>query len=171
MSAGLRIILGMVLAAALGGLLAFRGGLPRTDAPRNGARAEWSLPAPAKPALASADRIWEERAPWGAPPPPPPPPEPPPPPPPVPVGIAGAGKRGLHAIFVVPGTTGELRVRPGGRLPDGGRVLSVTRFRVVWRDGGGTRHEQELLADPLPAVRPATSAALQPPPVSKRKTR
>ncbi|GHE41179.1 hypothetical protein GCM10007167_23880 [Vulcaniibacterium thermophilum] len=152
MSAGLRIILGMVLAAALGGLLAFRGGLPRTDAPRNGARAEWSLPAPAKPALASADRIWEERAPWGAPPPPPPPPEPPPPPPPVPVGVVKSG-RFAYAVFVVPGAPAEYHVRVGGRLPDGGRVMKISRSRVIWKDGRGEQHDQELLADPLPLLR------------------
>lgn len=152
MSGWMRVAAGAVLAAVLGGVAAYRGGLPASGGEPRSVGSDWRLPAPAKPALEPADRVWAERAPWGAPPPPPPTPEPPPPPRPAPVGIVAAGK-GFHAIFVVPGSMGELRVRPGGRLPDGGRVLSVSRFRVVWRDGEGNRHEQELLADPLPIVR------------------
>lgn len=152
MNTGFRIVLGALLAAAVGALLAYRGGLPRSGGARTAAAPGWSLPASAKPMLAAADRVWEERAPWGAPPPPPPPPEPPPPPPPVPVGVVVSGGR-PYAVFIVPGGPGEFRVTRGGELPDGGRVLEIARTRVAWRDGKGVRHEQELLADPMSPLR------------------
>jgi len=150
MSAWMRAGAGMLVAAALGALLAYRSGLPRTDDSGAVRQPAWRLPQGGTPALKAPDLVWAERAPWGAPPPPPVPPPPPPPPPPMPVGVIASGPRHFQALFVVPGQPLEHRVRAGGRLPDGGRVLSVTRFRVVWRDGKGERHEQELLADPLP---------------------
>lgn len=152
MNLWVRTVIGLLLAATVGGLLAFRGDLPRTEVASAAAVSGWSLPAPARPALEAADRIWDERAPWGAPPPPPPPPEPPPPPPPVPVGVVMSGRE-TYAVFVVRGSALEYRVRRGEKLPDGGRLLKVSRTHVVWKDGKGVRHEQELLADPMSPLR------------------
>ena len=60
----------------------------------------------------------------------------------MPVGIA-RGRRNFEALFSVQGA-GELRIPPGGRLPDGGRVLKVSRLGVEWVDGKGERHEHEM---------------------------
>ncbi len=136
----------VVLGAAA--FLAF-GPKPGAGTARDAAGVDWALPSPAAVELAAADEVWMSRAPWGA------PPasadaEPPPPPPPVPVGIVASGGQ-FRALFVVPGGL-ETRAGAGDALPDGGRVLKVSRFRVTWVDGQGTQHEQELLADPLPQV-------------------
>lgn len=150
MTRTLRRILLALVALALGAaaFLAF-GHKPGAGATQAAAGVDWSLPSPAAVELAAADEVWMSRAPWGA------PPgstnaEPPPPPPPVPVGIVASGGK-FRALFVVPGGA-ETRAGAGDALPDGGRVLEVSRFRVTWVDGQGTKHEQELLADPLPQV-------------------
>jgi len=136
------------LAIGVAAFLAF-GRKPAAGTGPAGAGVDWTLPSPAAVELAAADEVWLSRAPWGA-----PPPSadaaPPPPPPPVPVGVVASGKV-LRAIFVVPGGPG-IRAGAGDALPDGGRVLKVSRFHVTWVDGQGTKHEQELLADPLPQV-------------------
>ncbi len=110
----------------------------------------WDKGEDAGPALALADTRWEARTPWGAPPKPPVPATPPPPPPPMPVGVTRSG-RGAEAIFLVHGT-GELRVAPGGPLPDGGRLLRISGLRVEWRDGEGREHKRELFVDPPPQL-------------------
>lgn len=138
----------LVAAWLLGGLafLALGAGPgTRTGAP--GAHVDWRLPAAPAQELAAADEVWTLRAPWGAPA-KPADAAPPPPPPPVPVGVVASGGV-FRAVFVTPGGP-EVRVKAGDALPDGGRVTAVSRFHVSWIDGQGAKHEQELLADPLP---------------------
>lgn len=90
--------------------------------------------------LDATDAIWAEKTPWGA---PPQPPGPPPPPPPSPIGVIKDGNRNYRAVFNVEGA-GQLALRPGERLPGGGRVLSVAGLKVVWVDGDGQRHERVI---------------------------
>ncbi|KRG87099.1 hypothetical protein H7691_02530 [Stenotrophomonas sp. CW117] len=92
--------------------------------------------------LLAASAIWQERAPWGAPPAPPVEASPPAPPPPMPVGVSKDG-RNYTAIFQVNGT-GVVRLRAGGRLPDGGHVLQVSGRRIVWLDAEGKRQQREI---------------------------
>ena len=150
MTPWLRSLLLLLSAVAIGAaaFLAF-GHKPGAGTAQGAAGVDWTLPSPAAVELAAADEVWMSRAPWGA-------ParsadaEPAPPPAPVPVGVVASGKQ-LRAVFVVPGGP-ETRAGAGDALPDGGRVLKVSRFHVSWVDGQGTQHEQELLADPLPQV-------------------
>lgn len=127
---------------------------PAPPAAGQAAGEAWSLPPPAGPRLKQVDLLWLEHAPWGLPPPPPEPPPPPPPPPaPHPVGIL-ATPGGLKAVFVVPGG-GEFSLRRGEKLPGGGRLVSITRFRIAWIDRDGKKREHELLGDPLAAPAPS----------------
>ncbi len=143
-------------AAAMLGAVAYAwlGESPQAAVSNRAADLQWELPAPVVHDLASQDPVWQSRAPWGSLPQPEVPPPPPPPPPPVPVAIVAAG-RGFEAVFVVPGG-GEVRVRPGSALPDGGRVKAITRANVVWTDGAGQEQSQEFFGDRL---RPMTSGA------------
>lgn len=154
----LRPMLGMAAAFLLGALAWWQAGSgPEGAASRPALRVNWQLRAVEKQDLAAVDAVWKERAPWGA-------PagatasgeaEPAPPPPSIPVGVVVVG-RGFRAVFVTPGAD-EVRVRAGDRLPDGGRVTAVSRFRIDWIDAQGTKHEQELLSDPLLSVPTASS--------------
>lgn len=105
----------------------------------------WSMPVPAEIGIAKANQQWAAHLPFGAPPLPEPPP---PPPPPIPVGIVKVAS-GYEAIFVVAGHPIELRLRPGGRLPDGGRVIQIREMEVAWVDGQGRRQRREMLAGPF----------------------
>lgn len=142
----------LIAAALLLGGLAFLGlgDGPGSQAGTVPTHVDWRLPAAPAQELAAADGVWVARAPWGA------PPKPvdaiPPPPPPIPVGVVASGKA-FRAVFVTLGGP-EVRVKAGDALPDGGRVTAVSRFHVSWIDGQGTKHEQELLADPLPTQNP-----------------
>lgn len=116
---------------------------------------DWTSPAVPSQELSAADAVWEGRTPWGE----------------RPATAAGDGEPeipplmlvgvvaesdGSRAVFIVPGQ-GEVQAKAGDSLPDGGRVTAVTPFLVSWTDGGGTQHEQALLADlraPLPAAEP-----------------
>jgi hypothetical protein len=140
---------GLAAGLACGALawIAFGQG-PRPDANGRGGDEAWALPADAALELAPADAVWNRRFPWGAPPPPPDAAPAAPEPMAIPVGTARADGR-LMAVFVVPdGST--VRLKPGDALPGGGRLDAVTQFHVTWTDARGTKHEQELLADPLP---------------------
>ena len=112
------------------------------------AGAAWQLPGTPVRELKGPDEVWASRSPWGRPPAAEAEAAPPPPPPWRPVGVVAKG-RGFRAVFVTPGSP-ETVAGAGDPLPDGGRVLSVTRFHVAWVDGQGNKLEQELLADPLP---------------------
>lgn len=106
--------------------------LPPTSAWDNG----WSN----EDDLLAAAALWQEHTPWGA----PPAPEAVValPPPPMPVGVSKVGKT-YTAIFQVNGS-GVVRLRAGGRLPDGGQVLQVAGRRVVWLDAEGKRQQREI---------------------------
>lgn len=158
MSGILKPLLGMAAAFLLGALAWWLVGPgPDRAASRPGLHVDWQLPDVEKQELAAADAVWKQRAPWGsqagatgageA--------EPAPPPPSTPVGVVAAGK-GFRAVFVTPGAD-EVQVKAGDRLPDGGRVIAVSRFRIGWIDAQGTKHEQELLSDPLLSVPTASS--------------
>ncbi len=144
-----------VAALVLGGL-AFLALGPGPDPESVGAQVhvDWRLPAAPARELGAADKVWTKNAPWGG--------RPakaaagqdakPAPPPLLPVGVvATAG--GFRAVFIAAGGP-ETRAKAGDTLPDGGRVTKVSRFHVSWIDGQGTKHEQELLADPLPRQNP-----------------
>lgn len=118
---------------------------------------EWKPVQATLPDLAAADDRWVELAPWGAVPKPVEAMEAPPPPPPVAVGIA-KGARGPEAIFMISGA-GELRLPPGGRLPDGGRVLSISGMRVTWVDGKGLKQEREMFMAFRPMSAPGDSGS------------
>lgn len=145
-----RLRLLVIAAAAAAGALAWfaLGDAPGGVVPARAANVKWTLPRDRPQELAALDKVWEGRAPWrstaavvAA--------EAPPPAPPwLPVGVVGSGKA-AQAIFVAAGGP-EVRVRPGGSLPDGGKVTRVSPFRVDWIDAKGAKHEQELFADPLP---------------------
>lgn len=142
--------LASIFAAALllgaGGNLLF-GASPAEVKPVAAAELPWQPVAMRLPDLATADGVWEARAPWGAAPKPVEPPPAPPPPPPMPVGIVGTGNA-REAIFLVSGA-GGLRLGAGGVLPDGGRVLEVSALKVVWVDGAGERQERRMFLDPV----------------------
>ncbi|MDQ2702906.1 MAG: hypothetical protein M3Y70_08900 [Pseudomonadota bacterium] len=137
-------------ALAIGGLaFLLLGPGPGPQSASGLAHVDWQLPDPPARELDAPDKVWTGRAPWGggaarpgadA--------EPPPPPPLVPVGVVASGQ-GFRAVFIAAGGP-EVRVKAGDTLPDGGQVTAVSRFHVSWIDGQGTKHEQELLADPLP---------------------
>ena len=63
----------------------------------------------------------------------------------MPVGVAKEG-RNYIAIFQVNGN-GVMRLRAGGRLPDGGKVLQVSGRRIVWLDADGKRQQREIFND------------------------
>lgn len=108
----------------------------------------WSLPDTDPAGSGRADAVWEQRQPWGAPPAPAAAEAGMPEPVAIPVGTAVvAGK--LLAVFLSPDGS-VVRLKPGDAISSGGRVDAVTRFHVAWTDARGTKHEQELLADPLP---------------------
>lgn len=150
MTARTRQAIGMLAALLLGavGYLLLGGG-PDSATLREDVEVDWEIPVAPSGELSAADEVWNLRAPWGerpanvdagdA--------EPAPPPPRLVGVVAEAGA--FHAVFIIEGA-GETRVKAGDRLPGGGRVIAVSRFQVTWTDGQGTRHEQELLADPLP---------------------
>lgn len=97
------------------------------------------------PDPADAVSVWQSASPWGAAPAAAAEALPPPPPPPVPVGVAKEG-RNYIAIFQVNGN-GVMRLRAGGRLPDGGKVLQVSGRRIVWLDADGKRQQREIFND------------------------
>ncbi|WP_411834122.1 hypothetical protein [Pseudoxanthomonas mexicana] len=148
----------IVVAALLlgGGGCLLLGASPAAVVPTALAEPEWVAPSIRSPDLAAEDAVWEARAPWGAVPKPVEAPPPPPPPPPVPVGIV-RGAHGAEAIFLIHGS-GELRIRIGGQLPDGGRLLGISGMQVAWVDGEGQRHRRRLFLDPM-----QPSGADQPP--------
>ena len=151
----LRDLLLVVLAGALGAWAwRWMGPTPSEPARGHAANESWKLPGTAAPRLGTVDALWSRHGPWGRPPPPPEPPPPPPPPPaPHPVGIL-ATPGGLKAVFLVPGG-GEFPVRRGEKLPGGGRLVSITRFRITWIDRDGKKRQHELLGDPVaPPVPP-----------------
>ncbi len=141
----LRHLLLAVASLAAGGLgfLALGSG-PDPAAAATQPQAAWRLPIPPRGNLAAADAVWKKRAPWGA----PPSTETEKPPVWLPAGIVGVGST-AYAVFVATGEP-EVRIRPGGRLPDGGKVLQISRSRLSWIDAQGAKHEREMLADPLP---------------------
>lgn len=122
------------------------GPSPATMAAIRPAAESWAPLGMRVPNLASADTVWQSRAPRGA------APKveeaaPPPPPPPVPVGIVGSG-RTRQAIFLV-GGTGDFRGGIGAALPDGGRILAISGMMVNWVDGAGKRHSRRMFVDPV----------------------
>lgn len=149
MTGSLRIAVGTVGCLMMGGLAWFvLGAGPQTGDASGREDAAWSLPVEPSPDLAAADAIWDLRLPWGA--------RPVQPggveeviPMSIPVGTTRAGGE-LLAVFLAPdGSTS--RVRAGEDLAGGGRVEAVTEFNVSWIDPRGAKHEQRLLADPLPS--------------------
>ena len=110
----------------------------------------WALPdVPDRlAAAAAADAVWAERYPWGGAPPVEDPAVAAAAVAPVPVAIVSTGS-GHEAVFVIPGSAGEIRTRAGDTLPDGGRVEQVDALSVAWTDSQGQRQEQRLLADKL----------------------
>ena len=160
-----RIPLVGLVALALGAGASFLfGDAPASASARPPAPLDWKMPEPAILDFAALDAKWEESPPWPAPPPPPPAAEQAAAAeealPPAPVGIA-KGKRTFEAIFSVPGA-GELRLTPGGRLPDGGRVLKVSRLSVEWVDGKGERHEHQMFNTyRIPEAAPANGTSRQ----------
>lgn len=132
----------------------YLGDQPETGAAPDPAGESWSPPQPFTLKLADPEAVWKTRGPWGLPPRPAPVPPPPPPPPPVPVPVGiVASRTGLEALFVVPGA-GEMRLKVGGKLPDGGRVTAISAFQIRWTDGKGNKHERELFGGPLPTLPP-----------------
>lgn len=109
--------------------------------------ATWRVPGHAGPDIASAQAIWQQRHPWGA-----------PaagelaeggpahrdPAQPTVIGVAIEGGQPL-ALFVLPGQP-LLRLPVGAGLPGGGEVVDVTPTAVEWTGPDGTRHRQALLA-------------------------
>lgn len=134
-----------VAGAAVGALafLAF-GTSPDPAAAAPQPQAAWRLPAAPPAKLEASDEVWKKRSPWGA----APAAETAQAPAWLPAGIVGAGNA-AYAVFVAAGQP-EARVRSGGRLPDGGKVLRISRSHLSWVDAQGAKHEYELLADPLP---------------------
>ena len=124
------------------------GASPEKVVPRPPVDPEWKPLEARVPDLALADARWSELAPWGAVPKPAEAP-PPPPPPPMAVGIVKT-PRGPEAIFMIH-DAGEIRVAPGGRLPDGGRLLRIAGFRITWIDGKGLKQEREMFTAFKPA--------------------
>lgn len=153
MSRPLHSLAGVVLAFVLGMLGWFTFGTgPQASAAAPAQGDGWALPVAAAAKLDAPAKVWEKRQPWG-----PPPavaqdaaavPEPVA----IPVGTATANGR-LVAVFLSPDGS-VVRVRPGQEIAGGGRLVAVTRFHVSWTDARGTKHEQELLADPLPSQVP-----------------
>ena len=135
----------------------FFGASPDKLVPPSPGDVEWKPVQAWIPDLAAADEQWSQLAPWGAVPKPAEALAPPPLPPPVAVGIA-KGARGPVAIFMISGA-GELRLPPGGRLPDGGRVLRISGMRVTWVDGKGLKQEREMFMAFRPTSAPTDSAA------------
>ena len=143
----LRALAIIVVALPLGGLASnWLGASPAVVRSPQPAAAGWDEGWKAEDGLSSAAAVWQEKAPWGA------PPaaaaaaaEPPPPPPPVPVGVAKDGKR-YTAIFQVNGD-GVMRLQTGERLPDGGKVLQVSGRRIVWLDAEGKRQQRDIFND------------------------
>ena len=133
------------------------GASPDKLVPPSPGDVEWKPVQARVPDLAAADERWSELAPWGAMPKPVEAPRPPPPPPPVAVGIA-KGARGPEAIFMISGA-GELRIPPGGRLPDGGRLLRISGMRVTWVDGKGQKQEREMFMAFRPTSAPSDSSS------------
>lgn len=124
------------------------GNGPRPDAGNLPTAGAWALPPIVAPELAAADKVWKKRHPWGVPPAAASAPAAAPVPLAIPVGTTRAGGR-LLAVFLLPdGSIG--RLSPGAAIAGGGRLDSVTQFHVAWTDARGTKHEQALLADPLP---------------------
>lgn len=133
------------------------GASPDKLVPPSPGDVEWKPVQAWIPDLVSADERWSQLAPWGAMPKLAEALAPPPPPPPVAVGIA-KGARGPEAIFMISGA-GELRIPPGGRLPDGGRLLRISGMRVTWMDGKGQKQEREMFMAFRPTSAPNASAA------------
>lgn len=148
-----RSILGVVLVLVVGAAAQrLLGGRPESGPVHAGVDEAWAIPPAPVPDMEPAEAVWVTRGPWGLPPKPATEPPPPPPPAPVPVGVA-AVRGGFEALFFVPGS-GEVRLKAGATLPGGGRVVSVSRFRVGWVDRDGDEQEHELFGDPLPQVSP-----------------
>jgi hypothetical protein len=135
-------------AAFAAGVLAWAafGGRPQADSAAARRDEAWTLPLLVPPPRATADATWENRHPWGAP--PVDPAAKAPEPVAIPVGTTVASGR-LLAVFMAP-DGGILRLAPGDAIAGGGRLDALTQFHVSWTDAHGTKHEQELLADPLP---------------------
>lgn len=151
MNRWLRSLAGVLFAFALGMAAWFAiGSGPRSTLAAAPARTDaWRLPAATALPLEGPRQVWGKRQPWD-----PPPamageasdvPEPVA----IPVGVAVADGKPV-AVFLSPDGT-LARLKPGQSIADGGRVDAVTRFHVSWTDARGTKHEQELLADPLPS--------------------
>ncbi len=160
-----RIPLVMLMALALGAGASFLfGDAPASVSARPPVLLDWKMPQLATLDFAVLDAQWKESPPWPAPPPPPPAAEQATAAeeavPPAPVGIA-KGRRAYEAIFSVPGA-GELRLLPGDRLPDGGRVLKVSRLSIEWVDGKGERHEHQMFNTyHIPEATPANGTSRQ----------
>lgn len=149
MKPGYSIAAWLIAGLACGALAWFAfGNGPHPDAANRTAAETWALPSAAAPELAAADAVWKKRHPWGVPPAEASAAAAAPVPVAIPVGTTRADGR-LVAVFILPdGSVG--RVKPGAAIAGGGRLDSVTQFHVAWTDARGTKHEQELLADPLP---------------------
>lgn len=146
----------VVAAFAIGaGAYLALGASPEKVVPRPPVDPEWKPLEARVHDLALADARWSELAPWGAVPKPPEAPPPPPPPPPMAVGIVKT-PRGQEAIFMIH-DAGEIRVAPGGRLPDGGRLLRIAGFRITWIDAKGMKQEREMFTAFKPASTPGES--------------
>ena len=131
------------------------GASPAKVVPKLPADPEWKPVEASVQDLVLADARWSEHSPWGAAPKPPEMPPPPPPPPPVAVGIVKT-PRGPEAIFMIH-DAGEIRVAPGGRLPDGGRLLRISGFRITWVDAKGLKQEREMFTVFKPTSAPGES--------------
>lgn len=150
----------VVVAAAFGigaGAYFALGASPEKVVPRPPVDPEWKPVQARVQDLALADARWSEHSPWGAVPKPAEAAPAPPPPPPMAVGIA-RGPRGPEAIFMVH-DAGEIRVSPGGRLPDGGRLLRINGLQITWVDGKGLKQEREMFAVFKPTSAPGQSQA------------
>lgn len=102
----------------------------------------WVQQSPSVVDVAALEMIWRERTPWGVEPKAPVPAELAPPPGPLPIAVL-KDARGYRAVFTIHGA-GQLALAAGGRLPDGGRLLSVAGLKVAWIDGDGQRHQREM---------------------------
>ena len=145
------LVAGAFMAGGIGGAL-YDDGPAAVPTPRVPVE-QWSLPVGQVAGFAKADAAWKQQSPWSVTAPPPVVGTPPPPPPFVPVGLMRT-QRSYEAIFIRPGTDEEVRVRPGGRLPDGSRFLSAHRMEVRWIDSDGRRQARKLFSDPLVQAAP-----------------
>ena len=139
-------VLAMFVAGGVAGLL-FGKGPASVPAPKLPAES-WSLPVSPNAGLARTDAAWKRQSPWSAVVTPAVVVGPPPPSPVVPVGLVRK-PRSYEVIFIRPDMADEeLHVRPGQRLPGGGRLLGAHRMQISWIDGDGNRQSRRLLFDP-----------------------